>query len=198
MKTVCIDPGHGGPRTGAVGPNKTKESDINLAVALKLKDLAKEQYNIVMTRDIDTMIVEDSVSADLKRRAEIANEQKADLFLSIHCNQLNPLVKGIETWYHNLVTPKRHNVIEFNKRFAMLLYDELHKALPGHNKRGVHKDTEMYASGFGVLRPLEMPAALVELEFLSNADMEKALADPDTQEAIAKALLTAITQFLEG
>jgi N-acetylmuramoyl-L-alanine amidase len=198
MKTICIDPGHGGKQPGAIGPQGSRESDINLAVALKLKDLAKDKYNVVLTRETDSLLSTESVSADHRRRSEIASEKKADLYLSIHCNGMVPIAKGIETWYHNLATPRNVDLVAKNKKFATLIYEELTKTFPNNSKRGVHPDTERYKTGFGVLRPLEVPGAQVELEFITNPDMEKVLLDQERQEDFAKALLAAINRYMEG
>jgi N-acetylmuramoyl-L-alanine amidase len=198
-KTICIDAGHGGQQPGAVGPKGTKESSITLAIALKLKALlVKDGHNVILTRDKDVMVVPGSVSADLTKRAKIANTAKSDLFISIHCNGLTPLVKGIETWYHNLVTPTKKNLIDKNKKYATLLYQEIIKKFPDHIKRRVHPDTERFKTGFGVLRPLEIPGALVELEFITNADMEKLLCDTAKQDLFVQALYEATKRYLEG
>jgi N-acetylmuramoyl-L-alanine amidase len=198
MRTLVIDPGHGGKQTGAIGLKGTKESIIVLSVALKLKELAKNDFNVILTREIDKEVSPNGVPADLISRATLANNRKADLFVSIHCNGLMSVVKGIETWYHNIVTPKGKNLITQNKKYATLLYEELHNSFQGHNKRGVQPDTNRYKSGFGVLRPLEVPGALVELEFITNPEMETLLLDPKNQELFAKAILSASKRYMEG
>ena len=88
LKTVCIDAGHGGKDSGCISRDalKTKEKDITLGIALKLRDLIKEQHpdvTVVMTRDSDSYPA-------LDQRAKTANKAGADLFISIHVNSLDP------------------------------------------------------------------------------------------------------------
>ena len=97
--TVAIDPGHGGAKEGASSSSGVKEKDISLGVARKLKTLleAEKDVRVVMTRESD-------VHVDLKDRPALANREKADLFISIHCNSM-PTVKarkntlGVETYF---------------------------------------------------------------------------------------------------
>ncbi|KAA6316815.1 N-acetylmuramoyl-L-alanine amidase AmiC [termite gut metagenome] len=114
---LVIDPGHGGHDPGAIG-KISKEKNINLNVALKLGNLIKancEHVKIVYTRSTDVFI-------PLDRRAEIANNAKADLFISIHTNALKgkKLVQGASTWTlglarseENLEVAKRENAVMF-------------------------------------------------------------------------------------
>ena len=98
IKKVVIDAGHGGDDPGAVGKN-SKEKNIALAVALKLGNYIKTNFpdiEVIYTRKTDVFI-------ELYRRAQIANSNKADLFISIHCNSTtNTEVKGTETWVMGL------------------------------------------------------------------------------------------------
>jgi len=95
IKTIVIDAGHGGRKPGASG-NFSTEKDISLKVALKLGAKLKEELpdiKVIYTRTKD-------VDVDLYRRAEIANEANADLFISVHCNSMPPgnkHIKGVET-----------------------------------------------------------------------------------------------------
>lgn len=95
IKVVVIDAGHGGHDPGAVGKSKTNEKDINLKLALKLGKLIQENHKdikVIYTRDKDVFV-------ELRRRTEIANENHADLFISIHCNSApNSTSYGTETF----------------------------------------------------------------------------------------------------
>lgn len=95
IKVVVIDAGHGGHDPGAVGKSKTYEKDVNLQLALKLGKLIQENHKdikVIYTRDKDVFI-------ELRRRTEIANENHADLFISIHCNSApNSTSYGTETF----------------------------------------------------------------------------------------------------
>lgn len=120
---VVIDAGHGGHDPGAIG-RISKEKDINLKVALKLGKMIKQQHSdvkVLYTRKKDTFI-------PLARRAEIANNAKADLFISIHTNSLanNSRFTGVSTWTlglaksdANLAVAKREN--------AVILYEDDYK-----------------------------------------------------------------------
>lgn len=117
LKTIVIDAGHGGKDPGALG-KFTKEKDVVLSVALKFGNLIKENYpdvNVIYTRSTDVFV-------PLDKRAEIANKNKADLFVSIHANWVKaPHITGTETFIlglhksqENLELAKKENsVIEF-------------------------------------------------------------------------------------
>jgi len=115
IKTVVIDAGHGGKDPGASGPGKTNEKDVALAVALKLGADIQKNYpdvNVIYTRKTDVFI-------ELHERAEIANKNKADLFIAIHCNSsTSPTVYGTSTYVlglhrteANLEVAKRENSV---------------------------------------------------------------------------------------
>ena len=94
-KIIVIDAGHGGEDPGAVGPNRTKEKDINLSITYELKKVLDDDddYEVVLTRKDDTFI-------PLVERTNIANEHNADLFISIHCNaNVNRNVSGFEVYF---------------------------------------------------------------------------------------------------
>ncbi len=115
LKTVVIDAGHGGKDPGATGPGKTLEKDVALSVALKLGAEIKKNYpdvNVIFTRKTDVFI-------ELHERAEIANHNKADLFISVHYNSAtnpqaydsNCYVLGLHRTEANLDVAKRENSV---------------------------------------------------------------------------------------
>ena len=120
---VVIDAGHGGHDSGAVGKT-AKEKNINLSVALKLGKLIEDQCNdvkVVYTRKTDVFV-------NLNRRAEIANEAKADLFISVHTNALanNHTARGASTWTLGLARSEAN--LEVAKREnAVILYEDDYK-----------------------------------------------------------------------
>ncbi len=147
-KTVVLDPGHGGDRTGAIYEG-IAEKDINLSVALKVQSILKGSgYNVVMTRTGD-------VDVGLYERADIANAVKADLFVSIHANALpdNSDFQGIYTYYH---TPSARSA-----RLAQAIQTPL-AGCTGGIDRGIR------GADFVVLRETDMCAALVEMGFMTS------------------------------
>jgi N-acetylmuramoyl-L-alanine amidase len=115
VKTVVIDAGHGGKDPGAIGPNKTYEKDVALVVALKLGDYITKNFpdvNVIYTRKSDVFL-------ELHERAEIANKNKADLFIAVHCNSSpnsetygsSTYVLGLHRTEANLEVAKRENAV---------------------------------------------------------------------------------------
>jgi len=119
VKTVVLDAGHGGHDTGALGKN-SREKDIALAIVLKLRDYIRENLKdikVVTTRDDDTFV-------ELYRRARIANENKADLFISVHCNAVRTsTVNGAETFVMGLNKSAANLAVAKAENAAILLED---------------------------------------------------------------------------
>ncbi|OWR30012.1 N-acetylmuramoyl-L-alanine amidase [Saccharibacillus sp. O23] len=176
-KTVVIDPGHGDHDSGGVGISKIQEKNIVLNVGLKVAALLKQEPNInlIMTRSDDTFVT-------LTDRAKIANDAKADLFLSIHAN-ISPSSSsagGTETFYAEASRSKA-------------LSDVIQKhvlAATGFKDRGSKQ------ANYSVIRNTKMPAALVELGFLSNLNEETLLNQDDFQQKIAEAIVAGIKEYL--
>jgi N-acetylmuramoyl-L-alanine amidase len=172
---ICIDPGHGGTDPGAIGksPFVLNEKDVTLSISLFLKkELEEKGHTVVFTRDKD-------VAVSLADRAKIANQNNADIFISIHCNSYaNNQAEGIETWIFPGST--------VGEKLAEPVQKSLVTAFPIHKNRGVKE------ANFQVLRDTDMPAILVECEFISNPTQLKFLADKDNQEKIAQAITSGI------
>jgi len=178
-KLICLDAGHGRKDGGAFNSNlKLKESDINLSVVLKLADLLKQNnYDVVLTRDKD-------IDVALPKRCSIANQKKADLFISIHCNSAkNKKAKGTETYCYQIGKD--------GFALAKLIQNELINATKFQN-RGVK------TAGYYVLKYTKMPAVLVELGFISNDEEAKILANQDFQHKVAQAIFEAIQKYEKG
>jgi N-acetylmuramoyl-L-alanine amidase len=153
---VSIDPGHGGLDPGAVSPSGIQEKKVALTVAKRLAEYLKRAgVKVMLTRDTDTELAPGNDSAaELYARAKVANNAKADFFLSIHCNAFSsPDVEGFEVFCHpgSIVGAVLANRIAHAYGIAS-----------GLNCRRV--DT----ANFQVLRDTAMPAALIELGFLTN------------------------------
>ncbi|MGE5623676.1 MAG: N-acetylmuramoyl-L-alanine amidase family protein [Methanocella sp.] len=178
------DPGHGGKDPGAVGPTGLRESfvvaDVAVLVAAKRATAGAEAK---LTRGREE-------GPGLSDRARLANRLKASLFVSIHCNAAgNREAQGIETWYHG------HSAE--GKRLATCLYEALIDEFPEAGRRGVQSDTTRYKSGFAVLRETVMPAALVELEFISHPEREREMGTTAWRERAAAAIARGVEAYLK-
>ncbi len=168
--TVCLDPGHGGQ--GHIpdykrGPTGLREADVNLRVALYLRDLLQDVgASVVMTRVDDSYV-------SLSRRSEIANASGADLFISFHHNGIDdPKVNYTSTWYHGDADDSRPS-LDLARYIQRGVSDALQ--LPTAPVSGLFSDKLMTAAGFGVLRRTDCPAVLCEASFLSNPAEETRL-----------------------
>lgn len=184
-RLIVIDAGHGGKDPGAVSPNKKREKDFNLTVSKKFDEkLRALGYNTIMTRDTDVFI-------DLYERPRIANENYADVFVSIHANAFtnNRAIEGIEVLYAPSYDPetKKENPHHFSK----IMLEELLKAT-GAKSRGTIKRPKLV-----VLRESKMPAVLVEGGFLTNAREEKLLYTDDYQNKIVDAMVKGVERYFE-
>lgn len=173
---VVLDPGHGGKDPGAISVTRKYEKDLNLTIGLMVAELLKNDPNlqVVMTRDTDEYI-------SLDDRVAMANKIEADLFVSIHANALpsKPEIKGMETYY------ARSESLEFTK----LLHRNL-VGSTGFTDRGVKY------SDFRVIKYTTMPAALIELGYLTNASDEKAMFEPTFQQNASEAIARSIQEYL--
>ncbi|MDR3540936.1 MAG: N-acetylmuramoyl-L-alanine amidase [Desulfosporosinus sp.] len=189
-KTIAIDPGHGTPDTGAIGPSGTMEKDNTLAIALMLEsDLKSDGANVIMTRTTDSSpaCANFTTMNDLQYRCDTANNAKADIFVSIHNNSFtNPAVSGTATYYSS-DNPQSDK----GQQLANNVQDELIKYL-GTTDRGVN-DTPFY-----VIKNTKMPAILTEAAFISNPDEEKKLASSNFRQNIATAILSGIEDYFNN
>jgi N-acetylmuramoyl-L-alanine amidase len=179
MKLV-IDPGHGGSDPGAIGPAGTREKDITLAVSGRLGALLVGQgHEIVLTRDGDTFV-------SLAARADVANSRKADAFISIHCNAaVSRAAHGFEVWTSRGQT--RADALSSRISTAWSL------EFPFMTIRADWSDGDAdKESGFAVLRKTSMPAALLELQFISHPEWEKWLNDKINQDRMAAAIAAGV------
>lgn len=192
VRTIVIDPGHGGEDSGAVGTRGTYEKDINLKVAKAIAKRLESEDNtrVILTRDKDVFV-------PLSERTRIANEAKADLFVSIHCNSsLSAQKNGFEVYVMaleasdkaaaavariensvvELETKSKHNSDKLTYLLASMAvnnYFNESSECSSHITRAVKgkspvKNTAVLQANFHVLRGAQMPAVLVELGYLSN------------------------------
>ncbi len=181
IRTVLLDPGHGGKDRGTLSVLKDREKDLNLALAKELKtQLEKQGFQVCLTRDDDRFI-------PLEERSPLAKKHKADLFLSIHHNAAgNASVRGVETF---ACTPGA-GVCALPENTALAWQIQRQVAPPGSGlDRGVR------FQNFVVLRTSEIPAVLIEAGFLSNASDAVSAADPAARRRFAAAVAKGVREF---
>lgn len=192
-KVIVIDPGHGGEDPGAVSPGGTEESHINLAIAKRLKEyLEQDGTMVIMTREDDRGLYDQGGTfrqrkrQDLERRRQVVIDSNADLFISIHINKF-PQSKyyGAQTFY---LTGDQEA-----ERLAKTIQARLIEVLGRNNKRQAKASNDYY-----ILKDNNAVSVLVECGFLSNAQEEMLLKDPQYQDKIAWAIYTGIVKYLSG
>lgn len=193
-KVILIDPGHGGIDGGAKSKTGTIEKDINLQIALKLRDNLEEKgYKVYMTRDEDKGLyqkgntVREKKREDLNRRVEMKKETECDIFVSIHQNMF-PQSKcyGAQVWYAS-------NDNSYN--LATIVQDSIKESVKDNNKRVAKPAAEAYL----ILRDkYEGASILVECGFLSNPDEEVRLKSDDHQNLIVEGISNGIDKYFDG
>jgi N-acetylmuramoyl-L-alanine amidase len=217
---IVIDAGHGGHDQGTEGPKGLLEKDLVLDVAMRLGQLVEERMGaeVIYTRTDDTFV-------PLEQRTALANEKKADLFLSIHANSSSyPRIAGVETYYLNFTDSKEaldvasrenassqksifelqdiiqkitlHDKAEESKEFAGRVQAALY-AFSGRNVAG-EKNRGVKKAPFVVLIGASMPSVLAEIGFLSNPREEALLKKPDYRQKLAEALFRGVTRYAES
>lgn len=188
---VAIDPGHGGYDPGKIGINDKLEKDINLAIALKLKELLeKENIKVVMTREDDTSLNTEEggskKSSDMRNRVNIINSANPDICISIHQNSYtSKSVKGAQVFYYFKS--------QEGKKFAELLQNLIKTDVDTDNKRSAKENNNYY-----VLINVKCPAVIVECGFLSNWEEATALTDDLYQQKIADTIKKAVIEYLSN
>jgi N-acetylmuramoyl-L-alanine amidase len=220
INRVVIDPGHGGADQGTVGHRGLMEKDLVLDVARRLGKLIEERMGseVIYTRADDTFI-------PLHARTELANEKKADLFLSVHANSSpHPKIGGIEVYYLNFTrsadaldlaarenasseksvyelrdliqTITLHEKIEESKEFASKVQGTLQTFETRYNTAA--KNRGVKKAPFVVLIGASMPSVLAEVGFLSNAREEQLLKRPDHRQRLAEALYQGVARYAQS
>lgn len=220
VNRIVIDAGHGGHDDGTIGPHGVLEKDVVLDVALRLAKLVQQKMGaeVVLTRSDDTFI-------PLQERTAIANDHKADLFLSIHANSSPaPEVAGTETFFLNFTNaPDALNVaarenagsdksvgelkdliqtitmndkIEESHTFA----DDIQAAIQAQAARSnpAAHNRGVKRAPFVVLIGASMPSVLAEIGFLSNARDENNLNKPEYRQKVAEALYKGLAQYAQS
>jgi N-acetylmuramoyl-L-alanine amidase len=221
INRIVIDAGHGGHDTGTIGPHGLMEKDLCLDVALKLGKEIEEKLpgaEVIYTRKDDTFV-------PLEQRTAIANEAKADLFISIHANSSHDqAARGIETYYLNFATSEesmevasrenalaqeslhdlqdiikkiaRNEKVEESKELASDIQDSLTHRLQLVNQN--ERNRGVKKAPFVVLIGANMPSVLSEISFISNPSDEKLLRKTDQRQRVADGLYKGIASYLES
>lgn len=221
VKTIVIDPGHGGKDPGCHG-HDTHEKDVCLAIGLKLGKYIEENYKdvkVIYTRKTDVFV-------ELYQRAKIANDNNADLFICIHANSGQPKAYGAETYVMglhkteaNLKVAERENasiMMEDNYEANYQEFDGSPEAFiaislkqAAYMKQSVNfaakvqeqmvdlgrRDRGVKQAGFLVLVKTTMPSVLIETGFLTNRDEELFLKDPAAQAKMAHGIFKAFSAY---
>lgn len=220
---VALDPGHGGEDPGAIGPAGTREKDVVLAIARRLRDRINAEPNMraMMTRDADFFV-------PLRQRVEKARRVQADLFISIHADAFtNPNARGASVyalsergatseaarWIANKENAAdvvggvnvRHNDAQVLRALMDMsttaqINDSLKlgSAVLGHiGKVGRLHKPRVEQAGFAVLKAPDIPSILVETAFISNREEEQKLRTAVYQDQLADALMNGIRRYFE-
>jgi N-acetylmuramoyl-L-alanine amidase len=223
VRTVVLDPGHGGHDSGCHG-SSAYEKHVALSVSLKLGKLIEKYFpdvKVIYTRKTDVFV-------ELFRRAQIANENNADLFICIHCNSGPKAAFGAETFVmglhksdDNLNVARRENAVILQEDNYEKRYDGFDPNSPeAHIIFSLYQNAYLYQSlffaeklqhefkhnakrhnrgvkqaGFLVLYRTTMPSVLIETGFLTNAEEEKYLKSAEGQNKMAHSILRAFQQY---
>src|SRR5215475_3797986 len=216
LQRVVIDAGHGGHDTGTIGPGGYMEKELVLDVATRLKTLIETEMGaeVVMTRSDDSFI-------PLESRTAIANQQQADLFISIHANSSQVRsVHGVETYYLNFTSSREaletasrenaaserqiHELQDLVKKIMLRdkldesreLAEHIEQALAARKGSGVDRGVKQ--APFVVLIGANMPSILAEICFISNPQDEKLVKAPESRQAIAESLFEGVRSYAES
>ncbi|MBP1768009.1 MAG: amiC [Candidatus Aminicenantes bacterium] len=222
IRTIVIDPGHGGLEVGARGKFGTLEKDVTLAISLRLKALIEKSlaFNVELTRDRD-------LDVSLENRAAMANNHRAELFISIHANSsYRRNANGSETFFLSLnatdeearrLAYLENNSADLEKPLApenegdiqMILWDMAQAAYLKQSQRLAEiiqdelntllntKDRGIKQAPFKVLTGVACPAVLVESAFISNPEEERELVREGFQEKVAQAIYRGLVRYIK-
>jgi N-acetylmuramoyl-L-alanine amidase len=219
LRTVVVDAGHGGSEEGAKGPGGTLEKNVTLSVARRLKAAleARLGVRVILTRDGDATV-------GLDERAALGNNNKADLFVSLHANaSMRPATSGAEVFFLSLeeygdaAQRAAHGdsealpVFGGGTRDIELIPWEMAQARYIQESAALAQSVEaslrervpvspraIQQAPFRVLVGANMPAVLVEMGFLTNPDQEKQLRSDDFQNTVVEAVVEGITRFRDA
>lgn len=215
LRAVAIDPGHGGTESGARGPSGTLEKEITLGVARRLKAAleARLGVRVILTREGDQTV-------GLDERAAVANNNKADLFISLHANaSARPATSGAEVFYLGIEDYEEEAARQRSERLALPVFGggtreievipwQMAQVRYIEQSAGFAQAVEaalrervpmsrraLQPAPFRVLVGANMPAVLVEMGFITNPEQEAQLRSEEFQVAIVQAIVASVVRF---
>ncbi len=211
LRTVMIDPGHGGTDAGSIGPTGLLEKDVTLGVARELsRELQRNGFYVFMTRSADSFV-------PVARRSEIANVAGADVFVSLQCGAWHSAAAaGFQVHYQAGSTkrpsPSTNGLVRETPAAAPAtaghIWDQAHREQTGASRalaRRIHgalaatagsPDRGVVGGEVNTLKGCSMPAAMVELGYITNHAEEDLLGDPSYQQSLARAIARGIAAFV--
>ena len=193
-KTVILDAGHGGEDGGASSADGLLEKDLNLALALTMRDiLTANGIDVILTRETDTLLYDRNVDfqgrkkmLDMAARLKIANETPDAVFVSLHMNTYpHPSCQGVQVWF------SENN--DDSNELAKAIHSTTKELLQPENDRPVKRS----GSSIYLLHHLECPAVLVECGFLSSPEEAALLASESYRQQLALTLCMGILRGIE-
>lgn len=189
-RLVWIDPGHGGADPGKVGVGDVLEKDINLQIAMLLKDeLEMRGIQVEMTRTKDQDLAEEGATSrkmsDLNNRCKLMNESDAAFTICVHQNSFtDPAVLGAQVFYCS--------GSEEGAQMAQLIQDQIRETVDPDNQRETKENDSYY-----MLKNTGLPIVIVECGFLSNPEETALLSDPEYQKKMAVAIAEGVFAYFE-
>ncbi|MGN0370775.1 MAG: N-acetylmuramoyl-L-alanine amidase [Butyrivibrio sp.] len=185
---IVIDPGHGGSDPGKVSDTGLLEKDINLEIALLLKEELDSDYRVILTRESDMGLYSENdtnkKASDMRERCRIIEEEKADMLISIHQNSYtDPDVKGAQVFYYT------HSAE--GKKLAESIQNSIKEIASPDNNRVSKSNNDYY-----MLLHTSCPAVIVECGFLSNPGEAELLNSKDYRKLIVSAIRKGIDDYL--
>ena len=188
-KRIVLDPGHGGSDTGAIGPTGVTEKSIALRIAKRLKVLLEaEGAEVILTRTEDTEVSPKKAQAtdveELQARCDIANQNSADIFLSIHLDAFSgPEAHGTTGYYYEMGSADSRRLADCIKRGVL--------------RRLGTFDRGTKPCAFYVCRHTDMPAMLLETAFVSNPREEQMMNSEEGVENAAQGIAAGIAEYFQ-
>lgn len=189
--SILLDPGHGGKDPGKIGVHNEQEKDINLSIALKVRDsLTSAGFAVTMTRETDMGLYSEIDSnkkiTDLNKRCALAKNTKPTLFVSIHQNSYSSSdISGAQVFYYS--------ESEQGKSAAETLQKNLITIADPENTRKAKANNDYY-----LLKHCACPAVIIECGFLSNEAEATLLSSDDYQNTLAEAIVAGIKEYCSG